>query len=338
MKTVLVTGAAGMIGSNLCKYLLELGEYRVVGVDNFSGGYKSILHELSGKYPNFSYTAHDCCDQGFEGMFRLTSPDYVFALHAYAAENLSPFIRKFNYQNNVVSMANIVNCCIKYGVQRLVFTSSIAVYGHQESPFVEYMKPEPADPYGVGKYTTEMDIQIASKQHGLEYCIVRPYNVYGLGQNINDRFRNVLGIWMKQFLTGQPMLIFGDGEQVRAFTYVGDIMQPMLNAAIKKDAANTIINLGASFPYTVNEANEVLRSVIGQGAEVVYEAKRHEAVEAFCDNSKAKSILGYRDETTLEQGLSAMWEWVNLNSVHEWEQKTPPSLEVSKGLYSAWAK
>ena len=150
-------------------------------------------------------------------IFKNSKPDYVFHFAAYAAEGLSPFIRTYNYDNNLKATAAIVNECIKHDVKRLVFTSTLAVYGYGYGGiFDEKQTPKPIDPYGVAKYACEMDIQIAGEQHGLDWCIIRPHNVYGIKQNIWDKYRNVLGIWMYQHLNGEPMTIFGDGEIGRA--------------------------------------------------------------------------------------------------------------------------
>ena len=146
-------------------------------------------------------------------IFEKHKPDYVFHMAAYAAEGLSPFIRKYNYTNNLLATAEIVNNCIKYNTKRLVFTSTLAVYGNGKVPFDESALLMPIDPYGVAKYGCEMDIQIAGEQHGLDWCIIRPHNVYGIKQNIWDKYRNLLGIWMYQNLNDQPLTIFGDGEQ-----------------------------------------------------------------------------------------------------------------------------
>jgi nucleoside-diphosphate-sugar epimerase len=200
----------------------------------------------------------------------------VFHLAAYAAEGLSPFIRNYNYQNNLVATANIVNECIKHDVKRLVFTSTLAVYGHGEGGmFDEVFRPAPIDPYGVAKFGCEMDIQIAGEQHGLDWCIIRPHNVYGIKQNIWDKYRNVLGIWMYQHMNGESTTIFGDGEQTRAFSYVDDILEPMWNAAILPQASKEIINLGGIEEHTINEANKILSEIAGS-MNTTYHEQRHE--------------------------------------------------------------
>ena len=250
---ILITGVAGLIGSRMADWILENHpEHEVIGIDNLSGGYKNNIH------PYVKFYEIDCKDKGIKDIFETHKPDYVYHFAAYAAEGLSPFIRTYNYQNNLEATANIVNECIKYDVKRLVFTSTMAVYGHGNPPFDESHTPAPIDPYGIAKYACEMDIKVAGEQHGLDWCIIRPHNVYGNKQNIWDKYRNVLGIWMNQYMNNLPMSIFGDGEQKRAFSFIDDCLEPLWKAAVDKRASKEIINLGSSVFYTINEANSIL--------------------------------------------------------------------------------
>ena len=191
-KTILITGVAGLLGSRLADWIIKNKPgYKVVGIDDLSGGYKENVN------PEVEFWQMDLVNHPIENCFEVHKPDYVFHFAAYAAEGLSPFIRTYNYKNNLVATARIVNECIKHDVERLVFTSTMAVYGFGEGGiFHEDMRRAPIDPYGVAKAACEHDIEIANEQHGLDYCIIRPHNVYGANQNIWDKYRNVLGIWM----------------------------------------------------------------------------------------------------------------------------------------------
>ena len=240
-KSVLITGVAGLLGSRLADWIIENkgDEYQVIGVDDLSGGFKENIH------PDVKFWQMDLVNHPIENIFEEHNIKYVFHFAAYAAEGLSPFIRGYNYDNNLKATARIVNECIKHDVKRLVFTSTLAVYGHgYGGVFDEKQQQAPIDPYGVAKFACEMDIQIAGEQHNLDWCIIRPHNVYGIKQNIWDKYRNVLGIWMFQHLNGQPMTIFGDGNQTRAFSYIDDSLEPLWNAAIRPEASKEIINLG----------------------------------------------------------------------------------------------
>ena len=232
-----------------------------------------------------------------------------FTLLAYAAEGLSPFIRGYNYDNNLKSTARLVNECIKNDVKRLVFTSTLAVYGHGDGGiFNESQQQAPIDPYGVAKYACEMDIQIAGEQHGLDWCIIRPHNVYGVKQNIWDKYRNVLGIWMYQHLNGEDMTIFGDGEQTRAFSFIDDSIEPLWNSAIRKEASKEIINLGGTEEISIKDASTILREVIGEG-KVTHLEPRHEVKHSIPTFQKSIDILGFEYKTSMKEGLTQMWEW-----------------------------
>jgi UDP-glucose 4-epimerase len=328
---VLITGVAGLLGSRLADYIIEnVPNVEVVGIDDLSGGYKENVNS------KVTFWEMNLVEHPIENCFENHKFDYVFHLAAYAAEGLSPFIRQYNYENNLVATARIVNQCIKHNVKRLVFTSTLAVYGHGEGGiFDEKQQQAPIDPYGVAKYGCEMDIQIAGEQHGLDWCIIRPHNVYGRNQNIWDKYRNVLGIWMYQHLNGLPMTIFGDGEQTRAFSCIDDIVEPLWKSAILPTASKEIINLGGVEEWTVNKACEVLRNVIG-GGEVVYKEGRHEVKHAIPTWQKSIDILGFEHKTNFEDGLKDMWEWAQKQPRRN--QFVWDTYELDNGIYSFWKK
>lgn len=331
MNKVLITGVAGLLGSRLADYIIETQPgVEVVGIDDLSGGYEENIN------PKVEFWRMNLVEHPIENCFEVHKFDYVFHFAAYAAEGLSPFIRQYNYENNLVATARIINQCIKHNVKRLVFTSTLAVYGHGSyGIFDETQIPKPIDPYGVAKYACEMDIQIANEQHDLDYCIVRPHNVYGIKQNIWDKYRNVLGIWMYQHMNGEPMTIFGDGTQTRAFSYIDDSLKSLWNAAVLPQASKQIINLGGIEEYSINHACEVLRDVVG-GGEIVYKEARHEVKHSIPTYQKSIDILEFEHKTSLKDGLTEMWAWA--------QQQPPrdrfvwPSYELDKGIYSFWKK
>jgi len=328
---VLITGVAGLLGSRLASWILNTHpECNIVGIDDLSGGYKDNIDN------RVKFYKIDLKDSELKLIFEKEKPDYVFHFAAYAAEGLSPFIRTYNYQNNLVATAHVVNVCIRQEVKRLVFTSTMAVYGFGEGGiFHEDMKRNPIDPYGVAKTACEHDIEIANKQHGLDYCIIRPHNVFGANQNIWDKYRNVLGIWMYYHMEGKPITIFGDGTQKRAFSYIDDSLEPLWNSAIKPEASKQIINLGGIYEYSINEAADILSEVLG-GAEKIYLEGRHEVHTAVPTYQKSIDILGFEHKTNLKEGLTKMWEWAQLQPQRErfvWK-----NYELEKGIYSFWKK
>ena len=327
---VLITGVAGLLGSRLADWLIEnQPEVEIIGIDDLSGGYYDNVN------PKVKFIEANLTNQvTLARTFEKYKPDYVYHFAAYAAEGLSPFIRNYNYTNNLLSTANIVNNCINHEVKRLVFTSTMAVYGHGEGGiFHEDMRRNPIDPYGVAKAACERDIEIANEQHGLDYCIIRPHNVFGANQNIWDKYRNVLGIWMYYHMEGKPITIFGDGTQKRAFSYIDDSLEPLWNAAIRPEASKQIINLGGIHEYSINEASDILAEVLG-GAEKVYLEGRHEVHIAVPTFQKSIDILGFEHKTNLKEGLEKMWEWAQKQPKRErfvWD-----NYEIEKGIYTFW--
>ena len=330
-KTVLITGVAGLLGSRLADWIIDnQPDTKVIGVDDLSGGFKENIN------PKVDFWQMNLIEHPIENIFEVNDIDYVFHFAAYAAEGLSPFIRTYNYDNNLKATARLVNECIKNDVKRLVFTSTLAVYGQGNGGiFDETQQQAPIDPYGVAKYACEMDIQIAGEQHGLDWTIIRPHNVYGIKQNIWDKYRNVLGIWMFQHLNGMDMTIFGDGEQTRAFSYIDDALEPLWNAAIRPEACCQIINLGGIKEISINEAAQTLQEVIGD-SKLTYLEARHEVKHSIPTFQKSIDILGFEHKTDLKEGLTEMWKWAQQQPMRE--RFVWPSYELEKGIYSFWKK
>jgi UDP-glucose 4-epimerase len=326
---ILITGVAGLLGSRMADWLIEKNpDYTVIGIDDLSGGY---IENVNDKVKFYDL---NLANESLDEIFKEYKPDYVYHFAAYAAEGLSPFIRMYNYQNNLVATANIINQCIKHDVKRLIFTSTLAVYGHGDGGiFDEEQIPNPIDPYGVAKFGCEMDIKIAGEQHDLDWCIIRPHNVYGVKQNIWDKYRNVLGIWMYQQLNNQPMSIFGDGKQTRAFSYIDDILEPLWNAAIKEEASKEIINLGGIEEYSILDSANLLKDIMGSG-DLLFLEGRHEVKHSIPTWEKSERILGFKHTTSLKDGLTKMWEWAQKQPTRErfvWE-----NYEVDNKIYSFW--
>lgn len=308
-KSILITGVAGLIGSNLAQWILdEHPEFEVIGIDNLSGG-------------NLEYVPSNCKfylrDQGsdLDDIFQENDIRVIYHAGAIASEALSSFRRKFYYQSNIVDSANLINYAIKYPVDRFVFFSSMAVYGNNQVPFTEDQDPKPIDPYGIGKLCVEMDLKVAAQQHGLKYTIVRPHSVYGPGQNIYDGTRNVLAIWMMQILNKQPISIYGRGSQRRAFTYIDDLMEPLWKCGILDSTLYQIFNLGNDDEIEILDAAGILEEVVGKeniskSAGIKFYPSIHEVHSAFSDHSWARMALRLECKTSLKDGLTKMWEWV----------------------------
>ncbi len=324
----LVTGVAGFIGSHVAEHLLGTGK-EVVGLDDLSGGFADNVPAGV-----VSYQGSITDGSLLRRIFREHTIDTVYHLAAYAAEGLSHFIRVFNYQNNVVGTMNVLNEAIKAEVRCFVFTSSIAVYGANQAPMTETMTPAPEDPYGVAKYSVELDLRAAHHMFGLDYVIFRPHNVYGERQHIGDRYRNVIGIFMNQLMTGQPMTIFGDGTQTRAFSYIADVAPIIARAPDVRAAYNDVFNVGADTPTTLNELSTAVATAMGAKCEVRHFDARKEVLHAVADHSKVARVFGHNATYGLAQGLGRMASWAR--SVGPRKPTVFDDIEILKNLPASW--
>ena len=329
--TVLITGVAGLLGSRMAEWILDNKPgWDVVGIDNLFGGYMENVPE------GVVFYKRELSSDSLKDIFDEHRVDYVYHMAAYAAEGLSPFMRMFNDRNNMLSTDNIINESITHGVKRLVYTSSMSVYGHGKKDgtvFTEDDTPCPIDPYGVSKYACEMNIKIAGEQHGLDWCIIRPHNIVGRNQNIWDTYRNVVGIWMWQALNKLPMTIYGDGEQTRAFSVIDDCLGPFWNAAVDVSASKQIVNVGGIVPYTINEMCEIISDITGH-KDMVHLEPRHEVKFAVPSYQKSMYMLGYKQETDMMDGLNDMWEWARKQPKRERYRWS--NYEIEKGIYEYW--
>lgn len=335
---ILVTGGAGFIGSRFIHWLRQNVDCEIMAIDDLSGGFEE---NLPSDVPLFEVTLggnYAPPGQSARSLVRKFEPHYVYHFAAFAAEGLSPFVREYTVKNTWLATTEIINACINAGcVKRLVFTSSMAVYGNQQPPFDEQLQRKPIDPYGVGKAACEMDIEIAGEQHGLDYCVIRPHNVYGSQQNIWGDYRNVLGIWMRQILEDKSIRVYGDGSQSRAFSYIDDCLPCLWRAAVDSEASRQIINLGGTRPITILEAAECLSAIVG-GVEIEHTEPRHEVRQAWSTWAKSVELLGYEDRTSFADGLTEMWAWAQDAWYRYPVRRNPPTLhcEIERGLYPWW--
>jgi UDP-glucose 4-epimerase len=329
MSTSLVTGGAGFIGSHVADRLLRRG-HKVIVLDDLSGGFEDSVPSCA-TFVKGSILDTELIDR----LFDRYNFAYVYHLAAYAAEGLSHFIKRFNYNNNLIGSINLINASVNYGVRCFVFTSSIAVYGAGQSPMTEDMVPQPEDSYGIAKLAVERELQVTHEMFGLDYVIFRPHNVYGERQNIGDRYRNVVGIFMNQLMKGEPMTIFGDGEQQRAFTHISDVA-PVIAESVNIPAAhNQVFTVGADTPHTVNHLAQIVAEAMNKECNVVHLDPRNEVKIAFSDHTRAEAVFGARRNEPLQDGIQTMAAWVKDHGSRE--SSVFEDIEIPKNLPPSWA-
>jgi UDP-glucose 4-epimerase len=328
MPKSLITGGAGFIGSHVVKHCLALG-HEVIVLDDLSGGFEDHI-PATAKFVQGSVTDEVLISE----LFAEHKFDYVYHLAAYAAEGLSHFIRRYNYNNNLIGSINLINESIKYKVKCFVFTSSIAVYGKGQLPMTESLTPTPEDPYGVSKYAVELDLKAAHEMFGLNYVVFRPHNVYGENQNIGDKYRNVIGIFMNQIMQGKSLTIFGDGTQTRAFSYIDDVAIPIAKCVNIPSTFNEVFNIGADKPYTVKELAEVVCEEFGVKAEISFLRARNEVLHAYSDHAKAHKYFGEPTGIDLKEGIRRMAIWARKTGARQ--SKEFDNIEITEKLPEGW--
>jgi UDP-glucose 4-epimerase len=254
MSRILVTGAAGFMGSHLSEYLANEG-HRVYGIDNLSIGIKENVPE------NIFFEVVDLRDADeIETIIKEFKPELIYHAAAWAHEGLSQFMPRLITENNYNAFLNLIIPAIKYGTKRVVIFSSMSIYGDQKPPFDETLDRKPEDVYAVAKSAMEYTTEILADVHGFDYTIIRPHNVYGPKQMLHDPYRNVVGIFMNRIMKNLPPIIYGDGNQTRAFTYIDDVTPYVARAGFLEATKGQIINIGPTEEYSINLlADTVLR-------------------------------------------------------------------------------
>lgn len=332
MAEVLVTGGAGFIGSHVVDHLVGAGR-KVVVLDDFSGGFAENVNPAA-QCVEGSIVDRDLVVDLF-GQHRF---EYVFHLAAYAAEGLSHFIKRFNYANNLIGSVNLINAAVNAGsVRCFVFTSSIAVYGRNQLPLHEDLVPAPEDPYGIAKYAVELELKATWEMFGLPYIVFRPHNVYGERQNLGDKYRNVIGIFMNQIMRGEALTVFGDGSQSRAFSHVDEVAPAIAGSVEYPQVFGQVFNAGSDVACSINELIGVVGRAMGVSPEVSYLPARREVLHAYASHEKIRTALGgLVQEVTLEQGIGRMAQWAQCHGARQ--GKKFDGIEIRKNLPPAWVE
>ncbi|MCX8178482.1 MAG: NAD-dependent epimerase/dehydratase family protein [Candidatus Aenigmarchaeota archaeon] len=326
---ILVTGGAGFMGSWLVDELLKRG-HDVTSVDDLSGGFMRNVNPKC-KFIKMDVRNKKGVDKIVKGV------DVIFHLAAYAAEGQSVFSPIEINDINITPMNNLLVAAVNNNVKRFVFTSSMAVYGDQKTPFDESMIPRPEDPYGISKYYCEMMLKTFAETFDFEFVVIRPHNVYGPRQNIADPFRNVLGIWINRIMNNKPPIIYGDGHQTRAFSFIEDVTPAIANAGFYDKCVNQVINVGSEEVTSINEACKIVLESIGSDFEPMYEpARPREVKHAFCTIEKSQKLLDYKTKNNLKKGVKKMVEWAKEIGPQKPSYRIP--LEITKKAPKVWVQ
>jgi UDP-glucose 4-epimerase len=317
MKKILITGAAGFLGSHLAEYFVNNGDF-VVGIDDMSGGSWNNVKAWQRDTKQTYFIQLNCCD--YKHM-REICDEYQFDIVYHCAclphEGLSVFsphlITKSVYNASVA----VFSAAIASGVKRIIYMSSMARYGHGQpnrgfkESFAEYEPTLPIDPYGIAKVAAEETLKCLCDTHGVEYVIAVPHNIIGTRQNYTDPHRNVASIMMNLLKQNKDIIIYGDGTQTRCFSPVKDCLHSLIQLTdlSRKDFLGHIVNIGPDKgAISINE----LAQKISKLGEVIFNPtyfpdRPREVKHALCSSDKARKLLGYVEQQSLDDCLQEMW-------------------------------
>lgn len=324
MGLVVVTGVAGFLGSHVADAYLAKG-WQVRGIDNLLGGsvenvpagvdfYELDLDDLEAITPVF------------------VGADLVIHAACTAYEGLSVFSPSLVVRNTVQISVNAMTAAIRGGVPKFVYMSSMARYGDNLGVFFdETLTPKPQDPYGIAKLSAERLLQNLAEVHDVDLVILVPHNIVGARQKFDDPFRNVASIMTNRMLQGKQPIVYGDGSQQRCFSFIQDVINPILTACESKDAVGEVINIGPDeSPITILSLAERLAAIIGFELDPIFMPGRPQEVPiALCSSDKARRLLGYETTVSLDQGLTDLVDWIRPR-VKEFEYHLPIEIESDK--------
>tara|TARA_Y100001970_G_scaffold294139_1_gene447425 strand:- start:546 stop:1547 length:1002 start_codon:yes stop_codon:yes gene_type:complete len=321
---VLITGVAGFLGSHLAERLAKMN-HKVVGIDNMIGGYADNVPK------NIEFHKIDCCDLG-EVKKIMKGVNVVFHCAATAHEGLSVFSPYEITKNNYLASISIFTAAVNEKVKRIIFCSSMARYGDQQTPFEENMKPKPVDPYAISKVAAEEVLANLCELNGIEWVVAVPHNIIGPRQKYDDPFRNVISIMLNRMLQGKAPIIYGDGNQKRCFSYIDDCLSCMIPMLDQKNLNKQIINIGPDEEFvTINKVAEICTNLTGVNLKPIYKKDRpREVKHALCSSDKARKFLDYKTTTSLDEGIKKTFEYIKKRGVRPFDYNI--ALEINNEL------
>lgn len=322
---VLITGVAGFMGSHLADAFLDKG-HQVVGIDNLIGGYAGNVPARV-DFHEIDLVNLELLHNPFE------SVDLVVHTACTAYEGLSVFSPALVVQNTTQITTTVMSAAVKAGVKKIVHMSSMARYGTQEVvPFTENMTPKPQDPYGIAKYASELLIKNIAETHGLRYVILVPHNIIGPRQKFDDPFRNVASIMINRMLQGKQPIIYGDGSQKRCFSFMQDVIDPLMIACETDVVDGMTVNIGPDEEFvTINELAFRIANILEFDLRPLYMPGRPQEVkDANCSAELARQLLSYRTKTNLETGLVELVNWIKGKGPREFNYHLPLEIVTEK--------
>lgn len=325
MKRILITGVAGFLGSHLADVFFKQGN-SVIGIDNLIGGYLDNVPEGVDFY-NYDLNDFDTIEKYFKDV------DIVIHTACTAYEGLSVFSPAFITKNTANITTTVLTASIKYGVKKFVNMSSMARYGTQDTlPFTEDMTPKPQDPYGISKVYSEQLIKNLCSTHSMEYTILVPHNIIGPRQKYDDPYRNVASIMINRMLQGKQPIIYGDGNQVRCFSFIQDVVDPIMAACDLNTANGMTINIGPDEEFiTINVLAAKIANILDFDLDPIYfPARPQEVLHAVCSSDLARKVLNYKTTTSLDDGLKQLCDWIKEKGSKPFQYHLPVELVNDK--------
>lgn len=322
---VLITGVAGFMGSHLADEFIKRG-HNVVGIDNLIGGYYENIPDAVEFYEKDLGNFDSVADH-FNGI------DLVVNTACTAYEGLSVFSPALVTRNTSHITTVALSASIKAGVKKFVHMSSMARYGTQDTvPFTENMIPKPQDPYGIAKYASELLIKNICETHGMDYVILVPHNIIGPRQKYDDPFRNVASIMINRMLQGKQPIIYGDGSQMRCFSFMQDVIDPLMVACETDIANGLVINIGPDEEFiTINDLAKKIATILKFDLDPIYMPGRpQEVLNANCSASLAREVLGYKTKKSLDSGLEDLCNWIKDSGSKNFDYHLPLEFVTDK--------
>ena len=339
-KRILVTGAAGFMGSHEAEALVKMG-YQVYGVDDLSGGFRENIPR------GVRFTKLDLRSRpAVERYMKRVRPEIIIHDAAFATEGGSQFTPINSTERNYNIYLNTLVAGLRSGMKKMLFASSMSVYGGQKAPFTEDMPRMPEDVYAVAKAASEHTTELLARVHGFMYTIIRPHNVYGERQNLTDPYRNVISIFINRLMQDKPFFIYGNGSQRRSFTYIEDYTPYVLKAALTRRFNGEVFNIGPREDITIRGLAElVIREYFGSITACpkhllpkYLPARPLEVKLAYCLHRKAERLLGYRTSVTIGEGVSRMVAWARSKGPRKFVYLRDGLELVSRTTPPTWTK